>query len=146
MEKRTKEIRDWREEASKNLEYYLDTREGRNELMEMIRDEATRLLEQMKSRQRVREIIWLSKFCQNCSYFIREGRGTMRCMRLDATIVKPFYGRPIWAIVARKDGEESLITDIDWHSRSIDVSDILVEKAIERINNGYPYPCFEYGR
>ncbi|NWG09972.1 MAG: hypothetical protein HXX80_06705 [Nitrososphaerales archaeon] len=146
MEKRAKEIKDWREEASKNLEYYLDTKEGRNELMEMIKAEATRLLEQMKGRQRVREVIWLSKFCQNCSYFMREGRSSMRCMRLDAIIVKPFYGRPVWAIIAGKDGKESFITDIDWHSRSIDVSDILVEEAIERINNGYPYPCFEFGK
>ncbi|MGQ9468919.1 MAG: hypothetical protein ACUVTD_03715 [Nitrososphaerales archaeon] len=144
MGREVKETRDWREEASKNLDYYLDTKEGRNELMEMIRAEAIRLLQQMKGRQRVKEFIWLSKFCLNCSYFMEGKRGLMRCMKLDARIVKPFYGKPLWAIIATTDGEESSIVDIDWNSKSFNVSDILIEEAIKKINNGYPYPCFEY--
>ncbi|MCP8307863.1 MAG: hypothetical protein H3Z54_04125 [archaeon] len=144
MEKGARENRDWREEASKNLDYYLDTKEGRNELMEMIRAEAMRLLQQMKGRQRVKEFIWLSKFCLNCSYFMGGKRGFMRCIKLDAKIVKPFYGKPLWAVIMTTNGEESLIVDIDWHSKSFDVSDFLVEEAIKRVNNGYPYPCFEY--
>ncbi|MCP8309187.1 MAG: hypothetical protein H3Z54_10940 [archaeon] len=146
MEKGAKENRDWREEVSKNLDYYLDTKEGRNELTEMIRAEAMRLLQQMEGRPRLKEFIWLSKFCLNCSYFMKRKGGFMRCMKLDAKIVKPFYGKPLWAIIVTTGGEESSIVDIDWHSKSFDVSDILVEEAIKRINNGYPYPCFEYGR
>jgi len=146
MEKGAKENKDWREEVSKNLDYYLDTREGRNELMEMIKAEVMRLLQQIKGRQRIKEYIWLSKFCLSCSYFIR-GRGDfMKCVKLDARIVKPFHGKPLWAIITTTHGEESLIVDIDWRSKSIDVTDILVEEAIERINNGYPYPCFEYNK
>lgn len=144
MERGAKENRNWREEVSKNLDYYLDTKEGRNELVEMIKDETMRLLQQMKGRQRVKEFIWLSRFCLNCSYFVEGKRGFMKCMRLDARIVKPFYGKPLWAFIMTANGEESSIVDIDWHSKSFDVSEILVEEAIKRINNGYPYPCFEY--
>ncbi|MEM3437830.1 MAG: hypothetical protein QXP55_04795 [Nitrososphaerales archaeon] len=144
MEEKSEEDKDWREEVSKNLDYYLDTKEGRNELIEMIKAETIRLLQQIKGRQRIKEHIWLSKFCLNCLYFTKSKGGFMRCTKLNARIVKPFYGKPIWAVFTTINGEESLIVDIDWHSKSIDVSDILVEEAIKRINNGYPYPCFEY--
>jgi len=146
MEKGAEENKDWREEVSKNLEYYLDTKEGRNELMEMIKTEAMRLLQQIKGRQKVKEFIWLSRFCPNCSYFMKGRRGFMRCVKLDARIVKPFHGKPLWAVMLTANGEESLIVGIDWHSKSLDVSEILVEEAINRVNNGFPYPCFEYGQ
>lgn len=146
MEEKAIDDKDWREEVSKNLDYYLDTKEGRNELMEMIRAESIRLLQQIKDRQRVKEYIWLSKFCLDCSYFMKSKGGFMRCTKLNAKIVKPFHGKPIWAIVVTANGEESLIVDIDWHSKYIEVTDILVEEAIKRINNGYPYSCFEYGK
>ncbi|MCP8305301.1 MAG: hypothetical protein H3Z50_07565 [archaeon] len=135
---------DWREEASKNLEYYLETEEGRNKLVEMIRAEAVRLLQQMKARQRVREAVWLSRFCLNCSYLMKGKRGSMKCMKWDVKVVKPFYGKPLWTVILTERGEELKIVDFDWHSKSFSVSDILVEEAIKRVNNGYPYPCFEY--
>jgi len=144
MERGAKENRDWREEVSKNLDYYLDTKEGRNELVEMIKAETMRLLQQLKGRQRVKEFIWLSRFCLNCSYFVGGKRGFMKCMKMDARIVKPFYGKPLWDFIMTTNGEESSIVDIDWHSKSFDVSEILVEEAIKRVNNGYPYPCFDY--
>ncbi|MEM3382899.1 MAG: hypothetical protein QXL52_00455 [Nitrososphaerales archaeon] len=144
MEEKTKGDKDWREEVSKNLDYYLDTNEGRNELMEMVKAETTRLLQQIKSRQRVKEYIWLSKFCSSCLYFVKSKAGIMKCTKLNAKIVKPFHGKPIWAVIVTTNGEESLIVDINWCSKAIDVTDILVEEAIKRINNGYPYPCFEH--
>ncbi len=145
MERGAKENRDWREEVSKDPDYYLDTEEGRNELVEMIKAETMRLLQQMKGRQRVKEFIWLSRFCLNCSYFVKGKRSFMRCMKMDARIVKPFYGKPLWASVMTAYGEESSIVDIDWYSKSFEVSEILVEETIKGINKGYPYPCFEYG-
>jgi len=142
---RTKKI-DWREEASNNLEYYIDTEEGRNKLVEMIRAEAVRLLQQMKGRERVRDAIWLSKFCFHCSHLVKGKRGSMRCMRWDSRIVKPFYGKPLWTVTLTSGGEELKIVDLDWDSKSFSVSNILVEEAIKRVNNGYPYSCFNYGR
>ncbi len=136
---------DWREEVSKNLEYYLDTEEGRGKLVNMIRAEAARLLQQMKGRQRTREIIWLSKFCLNCSNFMESYRGSMKCTKWSMKIIKPFYGKPIWSVILNLHGEKLKITDFDWRYKSLNVSDILVEEAIKRINKGYPYPCFEYG-
>lgn len=135
---------DWREEASKNLEYYLETEEGRNKLVEMIRAEAVRLLQQMKGRQRIRETIWLSRFCLNCSYLMESRRGSMKCTKWNAKVVKPFYGKPLWTFIQTERGEELKVVDFDWHSKSFSVSDILVDEAIKRVNNGYPYSCFEY--
>lgn len=138
---RTK-AKDWREEVSNNLEYFLDTEEGRHLLAEMIRAEKAFILEQIKGRQRVKEVIWHSAYCSRCHFFDCERRAT-RCQKFDARIVKPFYGRPLWTFTKTLEGKEWFIADLDWSSKRLEIPDVVVEKAIKMINNGLPYSCFE---
>ena len=133
----------WTEKASKNLDYYLNTEEGQKELSEMIKKETeTQLQELSKSKQGLKEIIWLSKYCNKCSNFIQT-KNSMKCVKFDSKIVKPFYGRPLWNLRLYSRTEESFISEINWNLKSYDVADIIIEEAIKKINKGYPYLCFE---
>jgi len=131
--------KNWREEVTENLEYYLDTEEGRKELERLMKEEARVILGRFR---RIKEIIWLGKYCRSCKYF-SERNGVMRCERFDCRLVKPFYGRPIWLIAVDENGRAELyVGDVDWNRKAIDVSDLVVEKAIEHVNGGLPYPCY----
>lgn len=146
MEKRTApELAHWRERVSRDLDYFLDTEEGRKELSEMVKAETDAILEYIRtSRPRVRDVIWLSQYCRVCARFNAGRRGYMRCEKHDARLVKPFFGKPIWATVVTTHGEkELLVTGVDWNAKSFDISDMVIEEAIARINGGDPYRCFE---
>jgi len=131
------EREDWRKIVSQNLDYYLNTEEGRKELFNMARAEAEYLIEEIKKRKRDEKIIWLSKYCFNCVHFY--SKNLLKCKKWNSRLVKPFYGKVKW-----KHKEEDLfISDFDWNSKAFNVSDIIVELAIEKINKGMPYFCFE---
>ena len=84
----------WQEALAQDPEYYMNTKEGQEELAQMIRRESERLLEEIgKSVKRTKEIIWLSRYCIGCKFFSKEGP-KMSCHRWHVRIVKPFYGRP----------------------------------------------------
>ena len=35
-----------------------------------------------------------------------------------------------------------VVDDIDWSSKWKEISDTIVERAVEMVNGGYPYFCF----
>ena len=83
----------------------MNTKEGQEELAQMIRRESERLLEEIgKSVKRTKEIIWLSRYCTSCKSFSQDGSRTT-CKRWNVRIVKPFYGRAIWESVPKKGNE-----------------------------------------
>ncbi len=135
----------WVTDVYENLDYYLGTKEGRRKLEEIGREEAERLSEEIaKVHKPQRDIIWMSKWCTRCRYF-REFRGRYYCDRHGMRLVKPFYGRPIWVAVAGTEGEAShyVLADVDWDSKWKIVEDYIVERAMEIINRGRPYYCYE---
>jgi hypothetical protein len=136
--------RDWRSRVSEDLDYYLDTERGRHELSEMVRAETERILEFIRTqRPRVRDIIWFSAHCRNCSFFDSQSRHA-RCAKHEARLVKPFFGRPVWVTVVDSHGDKQLtLSDIDWNAKAFDISDLVIEEATRRINQGLPYTCFE---
>jgi hypothetical protein len=135
----------WYKALAEDPEYYMDTEEGQKKLAEMIRRESERLLEEIGRRvKRTREIIWLSRFCQECKYYQTEGK-KMHCRRWDVRIVKPFYGAPLWRLVPSKHNEEEkelTVESIDWDQKWKEISDKIVELAIDMVNGGNPYYCF----
>ena len=139
------EFASWYRAVAEDPEYYTRTEEGQKELADMIRKESERLLEQIgKTVKSTKEIIWLSRFCRECHYF-REGL-RMHCDRWDVRIVKPFYGRPIWTKVPSKtirDEKELAVEAINWDMKWREISDKVVERAIEQVNGGYPYYCYK---
>jgi hypothetical protein len=141
VKKKKEEPKDWREIVSSNLEYYLDTEEGRKELEEMVKAEAKKMLAELRKRPRQREIIWLSKYCLNCEYVKETSRGSLRCEKHNARIVKPFYGRPKWKYI--EDRDEFIVEDVDWNKKTFNVSELIIEAAINSINRGFPYFCYE---
>ena len=93
-----REMLGWQEALAEDPEYFMNTKEGQEELAQMIRRESERLLEEIgKSVKRTKEIIWLSRYCTTCKFFSKQGSRT-NCNRWNVRIVKPFYGRPIWEI------------------------------------------------
>ncbi|MEM4311030.1 MAG: hypothetical protein QXX95_01395 [Nitrososphaerales archaeon] len=135
------EKEDWKKIVSQNLEYYLDTEKGRKELFDMARAQSDSLIEELKKRKREKSIIWLSKHCFNCMHF--SSRNGIKCRRWDCRLVKPFYGRAKWKQIYERGEKEFVISDFDWNHKSFNISDFLIEIAIEKINNGLPYFCFE---
>ncbi len=139
------ELLSWYEKLAENPDYYTNTKEGQDELAQMIRRESERLLAELgKSVKRTREIIWFSRHCLDCNYF-EKNNGRMQCGKWDVRIVKPFYGRAIWSRAPSKynrDEKELVVEDIDWNSKWKEISDAIVEKAIDMVNDGYPYFCF----
>ena len=139
------EFANWYQAIAEDPEYYTNTEEGQKKLAEMIRKESERLLEQIgKTVKRTKQIIWLSRFCSACEFY-REGSRT-RCERWDVRIVKPFYGRPVWTKVQSKtnrDEKELAVEGINWDLKWREISDKIVEKAIDHVNGGFPYYCFK---
>jgi hypothetical protein len=142
------EFANWYRALSENPDYYTNTEQGQKELAEMIRKESERLLEELgKTAKRTKEIVWLSRFCDKCQYFSRES-SKMHCNRWSVRIVKPFHGRPIWTKAPSKTniGEKELeVEAIDWNVRWREISDKIVERAIDLVNGGYPYFCYKGG-
>ena len=134
----------WIEEVTRNLDFYLNTPEGRERLLEIAKKEVEKVKEEaVKQYKPRRNIIWLSKHCFDCKYFRMYGN-RMRCEFWDAKIVKPFYGRPLWFLSFNELGRPVIgISDLDWDEKWMDVEERMVEIAIERINRGKPYSCFE---
>jgi len=139
------EFASWYQAIAEDPEYYTSTDEGQKELAEMIRKESERLIEQIgKTVKRTKEIIWLSRFCNACEFF--RGGSRMRCERWDVRIVKPFYGRPIWTRVqskTMKDEKELAVEGINWDLKWREISDKVVERAIDHVNGGFPYYCYK---
>ena len=135
----------WQEALAEDPDYYLNTEAGQRELAQMIREESERLLEELgRSVKMTREVIWLSRHCADCRFFERVER-RMTCRRWGVRIVKPFYGRTIWKGVQSKlerEEKEFVIEDIDWNTKWKEISDIVIERAIDLVNGGYPYFCF----
>lgn len=127
-------------------EYYTNTEQGQKELAEMIRKESERLIEELsRSVKRTKEIIWLSKFCGSCRYFHEEGR-RVTCNRWQVRIVKPFQGRALWsraALPGESEERDREVEGIDWDSKWREISDRVVEMAIDMVNGGYPYFCYQ---
>jgi len=140
------EFVNWYRALAENPEYYTNTEQGQKELADMIRRESERLLEEIgKSVKRTKEIIWLSRYCDKCQYYSRES-SRMRCNRWGVRIVKPFHGRPIWMSIPSRTslGEKELVVeDINWDLKWREISDKIVERAIELVNGGYPYFCYK---
>jgi len=136
----------WYQALREDPEYYTNTEEGQKELADMIRQESERLIEEIgRTTKRTKEVIWLSRYCNQCQYFNQES-SRMRCNRWAVRIVKPFHGRAIWNRVPSRTsiGEKELVVEgIDWDTRWHEISDKIVERAIDLVNGGYPYHCFK---
>jgi hypothetical protein len=135
---------EWMQEVTNNLDYYLDTEEGKQKLLEEARKWAEQALEEVaRVHKPQRNIIWLSKHCNECRYFVAHGQ-RMSCEKWGARIVKPFYGKPLWFVTRDEEGNPIMnVSDIDWNQKWLEVSEAIVEEAIERINKGRPYDCYE---
>ena len=146
MSDEREEYASWWLALARDPDYYTNTEQGQKELADMIRKESERLLEEIgKSVKRTKEIIWLSNFCKDCSYFKSDGR-KMACNQWHVRIVKPFQGRAIWKQIPSKlgsDEKEYAVEGIDWDSRWKDVSEKIVDMAVGMVNGGYPYFCFK---
>jgi len=136
----------WYRAIQADPEYYTNTEQGQKELADMIRKESERLLEEIgKSVRRTKEIIWLSRFCDKCQFFSQESK-RMRCNKWAVRIVKPFHGSPIWTQAPSKTtvGEKELVVEeIDWDAKWKEISDKIVERAVDLVNGGYPYYCYK---
>jgi len=139
------EFASWWQALARDPDYYTNTEQGQKELAEMIRKESERFLDELgKSVKRTKEIIWLSKFCPSCDYFLADGR-KMSCKKWGVRIVKPFHGRAIWKQVPQRNGSDEKkfdIEGIDWDSKWKEISDKVVDMAIGMVNGGYPYFCY----
>ncbi len=140
------EVVGWWQALAEDPDYYTNTEEGQKELADMIRKESERLIEELgKSVKRTKEIIWLSRFCSACQYYKQEGR-KISCNKWHVRIVKPFHGRPIWARVPSRTGndeKELVVNGIDWDEKWQEISDRIVEISVDLVNGGYPYFCFK---
>ena len=140
------EFANWWQALASDPDYYTNTEQGRKELAEMIRKESERLIEDLgRSAKRTKEIIWLSRFCSACHYFKADGR-KMTCTRWGVRIVKPFHGRALWRKVPSRmgtDEKELVVEGIDWDAKWKEISDRVVEMAIEMVNGGFPYFCYK---
>jgi hypothetical protein len=135
----------WQEALSKDPEYYMNDKQGQQELADMIRRESERLLVELsRSVKRTREIIWLSRYCTQCKYFKQVSHRTT-CSRWDVQIVKPFYGKVTWARVPSRSGDdekEQIVSGIDWSQKWREISDRIIEWAVDKVNGGIPYFCY----
>jgi hypothetical protein len=136
----------WYRALQEDPEYYTNTEQGQKELAEMIRKESERLIEDLgKSVKRTKEVVWLSRYCSECRHFKKEA-SRMHCNRWAVRIVKPFYGRAIWTKAPSKTnvGEKELVVEgINWDFKWREISDKIIERAVEMVNGGYPYFCYE---
>ena len=139
----------WWKALAKDPDYYTNTEQGQKELADMIRKESERLLDELgRSVKRTKEIIWLSRFCPGCKHYNPDGRKVM-CERWAVRIVKPFHGRAIWKDVPSRlggDEKESIVEGVDWDAKWREISDRIVEMAIDMVNGGLPYFCYDRKR
>jgi hypothetical protein len=135
---------EWVEEVTKNLDYYLKTEEGKQRLLELAKKENERVLEEVARIHRPqRDIIWLSKYCRSCRYF-SSGKSRLKCQKWEVRIVRPFFGRPLWFIALNEMGRPVMsVSELDWNHKWIEVSDAIVERAVDHINGGKPYECYD---
>lgn len=135
----------WYQALAEDPEYYMNTKDGQEELAQMIRRESERLIEEIgKTVKRTKEIIWLSRYCLSCKFHLSHG-SRISCQKWNVRLVKPFYGRPVWEKVALKGNErekELVVADIDWDRKWKEMSDKIIEWATDRVNGGYPYFCY----
>ena len=67
----------------------------------------------------------------------------MRCGLMGCRIVKPFYGRPVWSVIIRGEGQqEMVVAEVDWSSKAFEVNELLIEAVVSKINGGAPYSCY----
>lgn len=143
------ESQDWRNKVDGKLDYYLDSTEGRKKLSTMLQTENEAIRKYVtKHRENVRDIIWLSRYCLLCSKYVENNGktkyGKTKCGKFNARLIKPFYGRPHWETVTTVRGtDEQVIAGIDWDSKRPDVPDESVERAVDKINRGLPYSCYD---
>jgi hypothetical protein len=139
------EFANWWQALARDPEYYTNTEQGQKELADMIRKESERLIDELgKSVKRTKEIIWLSRFCSSCHYFKSEGRKTT-CTKWGVRIVKPFHGRAVWRQIPSRrsaDEKEFVVDGIDWDTKWKEISDRIVDMAVEMVNGGFPYFCY----
>ena len=60
--------------------------------------------------------------------------------------MKPFYGKVLWSYTPSKtnpDEKVEIIRDIEWNKKWREISDSIVEWAIDHVNGGMPYYCYE---
>jgi hypothetical protein len=135
----------WQEALAKDPDYYMNDTKGQQELADMIRRESERLLTELsRSVKRTREIIWLSRYCLQCKYFKQVGH-KMNCSKWDVQIVRPFYGKVTWSRVPSRTGDdekEQIVSGIDWNSKWREISDRIIEWAVDKVNGGVPYFCY----
>ena len=135
----------WWKALAKDPEYYTNTEQGQRELADMIRKESERLLDELgRTVKHTKEVIWLSRFCSGCKHYRADGR-KVTCERWGVRIVKPFHGRAIWREVPSRlgaDEKETVVEGVDWDSKWREISDKIVEMAVEMVNGGVPYFCF----
>ncbi|MBI3841299.1 MAG: hypothetical protein HY297_05050 [Thaumarchaeota archaeon] len=145
-EETEREFVNWWQALARDPDYYTNTEQGQKELADMIRQESERLLEDIgKSVRRTKEVIWMSRFCSACQDYREDGR-RMTCKRWGVRIVKPFQGRAIWKTIPSRTsfGEKEMVVDgIDWDSRWKEISDRVVEMAVQMVNGGFPYFCYK---
>jgi hypothetical protein len=145
-EKTESEFVGWWQALAENPDYYTNTEEGQKELADMIRKESERLLEELgRTTKRTKEIVWLSRFCSSCQHFREDGR-KMKCAKWGVRIVKPFHGRAIWNQLPSRaaiEEKELVLEGIDWDAKWKEVSDKIVEMAVDMVNGGYPYFCYK---
>lgn len=139
------EFANWWQALARDPDYYTNTEDGQKELADMIRKESERLLEEIgRTAKRTKEVVWLSRFCSACHYYKEEGR-KMSCNRWQVRIVKPFHGRAIWKQVrshTEPSEKEFIVEGIDWDSKWKEISDKIVEMAVDMVNGGFPYFCY----
>ncbi|QQG48381.1 MAG: hypothetical protein HY247_06455 [archaeon] len=136
----------WWQALARDPEYYTRTEQGQKELAEMIRKESERLIEDIgKNVKHTKEVIWLSRFCPKCQFFSEKGTRA-NCTKWGVRIVKPFQGRAIWNHTPSMSGSnegELVVEGIDWDSRWREISDRVVEMAVDMVNGGFPYYCYK---
>jgi hypothetical protein len=135
----------WQEALARDPEYYMNTKQGQEELSQMIRKESERLLEEIgRSVKPSKEIVWLSRHCVSCKFYLKKGTRAA-CERWNVRLVKPFYGKPIWEQVRPKTPDrekEMVVAGIDWDRKWKEISEKVVEWAVDQVNGGFPYFCF----
>jgi hypothetical protein len=140
------EFANWWQALAKDPEYYTNTEQGQKELADMIRKESERLIDELgKSVKRTKEIIWLSRFCNSCHYFKAEGR-KLSCTKWGVRLVKPFHGQTMWKQIPSRrsaDEKEFVVEGIDWDTKWKEISDRIVDMAVEMVNGGFPYFCYK---
>ncbi len=128
-----------------NLDYYVETEEGRQQLIEAHKKKEKKFIEELlKYFKPQRDIIWMSSYCRHCVYYVERGLATARCELNDSKLVKPFYGTAVWKVIKDvQTGKTTLeLEEIKWDEKWLEISEAEIEEAMERINGGKPYDCF----